>query len=219
MRKIIVAPSLLSANKNDLVNECKKAEDAKCEFIHFDVMDGVFVPNVSFSSSQLKEICDKHNCINDVHIMIENPLEHVKEYIDNGADYLTFHLEACKDENYVIDTINFIKLSGCKVGISIKPKTQVEEVLKYLDKVDLVLIMSVEPGFGGQKFISTALDKIHTCRNYIDSHNLKCLVEVDGGINNETGKLCKDAGADILVAGSYLYGHDDFNDRVKGLLN
>ena len=153
--------------------------------------------------------------INDVHIMVYDPLKYAKEYIEAGADIITFHLEACKNSAEVQQTIDFIRSKGVKVGLSIKPKTDVKELLPWLDKIDLALIMSVEPGFGGQKFIPNALDKISFLRKYIDSNNLAVLIEVDGGINDETGKLCADAGVDILVAGSYLFNKDDIKERIN----
>ncbi len=217
MKKIIVAPSILSADFNHLEREIKAVEAAGAEWLHFDVMDGHFVPNISFGIPVLKSIAHSHNMVNDVHIMIADPLKYAPEFIKSGAEYLTFHYEACKDDKKVEQVIDLIHELGGKAGLSIKPKTPVEVVDKFLAKLDLLLVMSVEPGFGGQSFISSALDKISYLRKAIDAKGYKCLVEVDGGINNETGKLCKDAGVDVLVAGSYLFGHEDLKERIEGL--
>lgn len=217
MRKVLIAPSLLSADFSNLEKEVLLAQESGAEFIHFDVMDGHFVPNISFGAPVLKWISKKHNMVNDVHLMISDPKKYAKDFAKAGADYLTFHYEACANDEDIKETIKVIRDLGLKVGISIKPKTDVQVLVPFMNMVDLVLIMSVEPGFGGQSFMENALDKILFLRNYIDSNKLDVLVEVDGGINDETAELCKKAGIDILVAGSYLFGHDDFANRVKGL--
>ena len=180
-------------------------------------MDGHFVPNISFGVPVLKSIAHSHKMVNDVHIMISDPLKYAPEFIKCGAEYLTFHYEACKDDAEVEKVIDLIHELGGKAGMSIKPKTEVGVCDKFLPKLDLLLVMSVEPGFGGQSFIPSALDKISYLRKLIDTNKYHCLIEVDGGINHETGKLCKDAGVDVLVAGSYLFGHEDINERIKGL--
>lgn len=215
MNKVYIAPSILSADFNNLKEEIKLVESLKAEYLHFDVMDGHFVPNISFGQPVLKCIAHSHSMINDVHIMISEPKRYAKEFIDSGANILTFHYEACKDIKEVEEVIDIIHSNGAKAGLSVKPNTPVEVIYPVLHKLDLVLIMSVEPGFGGQKFIPSALDKISKVKKLILEKGYQCLVEVDGGINEETGKLCKEAGVDILVAGSYLFGHEDIKERIN----
>ena len=217
MKKMLIAPSILSADFNNLKKELELIETAGADFVHFDVMDGHFVPNISFGIPVLKCIAKSHHLVNDVHIMISDPKKYAPEFIKSGADYLTFHYEACAYDKEVEEVIDLIHSLGGKAGLSIKPNTSVEVVDKFLNKLDLVLVMSVEPGFGGQSFIPSALDKIAHLRKLIDEKKYNCLVEVDGGINAETGKLCKDAGVDVLVAGSYLFGHDDLKERLESL--
>lgn len=215
MKKVYVSPSLLSADFLCLEKEIRKAEKSGAEYLHFDVMDGHFVNNISFGVPVLKSISHSHHMINDVHIMISEPKRYAEAFIKAGADVLTFHYEACKDDNEVQEVIDLIKELGAKPGISIKPNTPVDKVLPFMKDLYLVLIMSVEPGFGGQSFIEGSLDKISYLSSYIKTHNYQTLIEVDGGINKETSKKCVDAGVDILVAGSYLFGHEDMEERIK----
>ena len=215
--KNYIAPSLLSADKEHLKDEIKKVEALGCEYIHWDIMDGIFVPNKSFPVSAVKENAKVHKMVNDVHIMVADPMKVAPEFIEAGADIVTFHYEALDCPVCCGKLIKKIHDLGCKAGISIKPKTNVKVLKELVKQVDLVLVMSVEPGKGGQAFIPSALGKIKKLRKWIDKENLNCLIEVDGGINAETGAKCRKAGVDILVAGSYLYGHDDIKERVKCL--
>ena len=153
--------------------------------------------------------------VNDVHIMISDPGKFAEAFVEAGADIVTFHYEACYDQDEVQEVINIIHACGAKAGLSIKPKTPVEVLTPFLEDLDLVLIMSVEPGFGGQSFIPDALDKIRYLRQVIDGNDYQCLIEVDGGINDKTGQLCKEAGVDIVVAGSYLFGKEDIKERME----
>lgn len=212
-----VAPSLLSADKNDLLNEIKKVENAGAEYLHWDIMDGVFVPNTSYSAKDVEKYSKVHKMVNDVHIMVSDPKEVSKHFVEAGADLITFHIEAVNCPICAGKIINYLHEHNVKAGISIKPATKVKEILPLLDKADVVLVMSVEPGKGGQKFMPMALRKIKKLRKIIDKNHYNCLIEVDGGINDVTGQKCRKAGADILVAGSYIYGHDDFKERIDSL--
>lgn len=212
---VMLAPSLLAANKSDLLSEVKLVNNLGCEFLHFDVMDGKFVSNTSFSIDEFKMLEGKHTMVNDVHIMVSDPLDYGRKYASCGADIVTFHYEALNSDEERINVISAIKSCGAKVGMSIKPATDVKVLFPFLDKLYLVLVMSVEPGLGGQKFILGSLDKIRSLKKVISDKKLSTLIEVDGGINDVTGKECKKSGADILVAGSYLFGHEDIKERVS----
>lgn len=219
MRRVHVAPSILSADFRFLNHEIEKVYEAGATYLHFDVMDGHFVPNISFGLPVLESLKGHYNMIYDVHIMISDPLTYGPKFVKAGADIVTFHYEALSNDKERNKVILAIRKAGGKVGMSIKPKTRVEVVFPFLKMLDLVLVMSVEPGFGGQKFIPASLDKIEKLRKYIDRYKLDTLIEVDGGINNKTAKLCKEKGVDILVAGSYLFGSSKIKDRVEGLMH
>lgn len=197
---MLVAPSILSADFNHLLEDVKKVECA--DYLHIDVMDGHFVPNISFGTTVYKNLRGLVNIPFDVHLMIEDPLYYAESFVKAGADYLTFHYESSSDPLKVIEKI---KSLGVKVGISIKPKTNPNEIEKLLKLVDLVLVMSVEPGFGGQSFMPSALNKIKYLYDYRKQNNLNYIIEVDGGINFENAKLCHDAGCDMVVAGTYIF--------------
>ena len=218
MKKAIISTSILGATSLNVDKEIKKYKDAGIKWIHFDVMDGKFVRNVSFETPFLKEVCNKVDLVKDVHIMINDPLNRVEEYADCGADYLTFHYEACKDDYEVIKVIDKIHALKMKAGISIKPNTPTDKIFPFLKDLDLVLIMSVEPGYGGQRFIDSSIEKIAFLRNEIDKNNCSTLISVDGGINDKTAPLCLNAGADILVVGQYLFNHDDFLERYQRII-
>lgn len=218
MRKVLIAPSILSADFKKLEAEIHDIENGGAEWLHFDVMDGHFVNNISFGIPVLKSISNCHHMLNDVHIMISEPLKYIKRFYEAGADLVTFHIEATKNVNEFLQLINIAHDLGKKIGVSIKPNTPVDVLDTFLDMLDLVLVMSVEPGFGGQSFIPESLDKIKYLREYKDSHpESKYLIEVDGGINGETAKLCKEAGADVLVSGSYIFKASDRKAMIESL--
>ena len=214
--KYIIAPSILTVQKDDIIARIKEIENCGARWIHFDVMDGKFVPATTFDISEIRNLLSQTKVTKDVHLMIKNPRAMVKSYIDAGADNVTFHYEACKDNIEVSAVIDMIHQYGAKAGMSIKPGTDVNVILPFLSKLDLVLVMSVEPGKGGQKFIGKSLKKINLLYKYKNDNNLKnLLIEVDGGINDKTLGKCVKNGASVLVVGSYLFNHPDYVDRFK----
>lgn len=202
---VILAPSILSADFKELGKEIRLIEENGAKYLHFDVMDGIFVPNISFGMPVLKSIRPGTNLVCDVHLMITEPIRYVEEFVKAGADIITIHLEACED---VDATIAKIKDCGCKVGLSISPDTPVSELERYIEKVDMILIMSVYPGFGGQKFIPAALDKLAETRAMLDAKGLQVDLQVDGGITVHNVEDVMKAGANIVVAGSSVFSGD-----------
>ncbi len=218
MRTPIIAPSILSADFMNLGQEIARISEAGATYLHFDVMDGHFVDNISFGLPVLASIAKGHHLVNDVHIMISDPLRYAARFVKAGAHIVTFHYEACSDRREIESVIASIVAMGGKPGLSLRPGTPIEVLGPFLKDLHLVLVMSVEPGFGGQSFDEKALNRIAYLRDIIDRNGYRTLIEVDGGINATTGPRCLEAGADILVAGSYLFGHDDLKQRFEALL-
>ncbi len=213
MSKIIISPSILSADFANLERDIKKVENAGADWIHVDVMDGHFVPNITIGAPVVKSLRPVTNLTLDVHLMIENPEKYIEDFIKAGADIITFHYEAVLPEN-ISDLITRIKEKGVKAGLSIKPKTSPEDILKYLPELDMLLVMTVEPGFGGQKFMQDCAEKIKTIKKHAPEN---LIIQVDGGINNKTAKICTNYGATSLVAGNYIYKSDDIKQAIKSL--
>jgi len=217
----ILAPSLLASDFSNLESEIKKIYmDGKgCKYLHLDVMDGIFVPNISFGVpviESLRKIC---GIIFDAHLMIINPARYIADFIDAGCDIITFHFEACDNAEEILKTIDLIKNFDKKCGISIRPSTPAEVLLPYLDKIDMVLVMSVEPGFGGQKFIESSLDKIRAIYKIKTEQKYNFDIQVDGGITLDNAKKIKEAGANILVAGSSIFKAGDIAGAIERFMN
>ena len=213
--KKIISPSILGGSFSNMERTMYDLGKSKAEYIHFDVMDGDFVPNLTFGPKFISELRSKSEKIFDVHLMIYRVNKYLDDYIKAGSNIITFHYEINENLNEIIDKI---KLNGIKAGIAIKPKTSWKEIKKYLHLVDQVIIMTVEPGFGGQSFLYDQIKKIESISQYIKENNLDVDIEIDGGVNYETGKLCVDAGANILVAGSFLFEQSDLT-RATNKLN
>lgn len=208
----LVSVSVLSADLSCIRDVCSQIESSNADWIHFDVMDGVFVNNITFGCDMLKAVKKNSALTIDTHLMIVNPIKYVENFANSGSDYITFHYEATDNPIAVIDKIHEC---GKKAGISIKPNTAVAEVEHLIGLVDMFLVMTVEPGFGGQGFIYETLEKIKQVRKIIDDNHYNTIIEVDGGINQDTANLVIENGADVLVSGSYLFKQSNMADGVK----
>ena len=214
MNKIIISPSILSADFVNLERDIKRIEEAGADWVHIDVMDGHFVPNITIGIPVVKAIKGITKLPLDVHLMIENPDKYIGAFAKAGADIITIHYEACEDT--LKENIDLIKACNVKAGVSIKPKTSQERLYPYLKDIDLALVMTVEPGFGGQEFLHHCAMKIPKIKELV---NDEFIIQVDGGINNITSKICTSLGANSLVAGSYIYGSSDIKASINSLKN
>ena len=211
-----LAPSILSADFCTLGEDIRQIEAGGADYVHIDVMDGNFVPNISIGIPVVAAIRGITDLTLDVHLMIDRPVRYVERFCKAGADILTIHIEADTEEN-TIEALKIIRACGVKAAISVKPKTPAEAVLPYLELCDLILVMTVEPGFGGQSFMADMMPKVTKIRSYIDEKNPACELEVDGGVNVETAKICTAAGANVLVAGSAFFKAEDKAAFVKSI--
>ena len=214
--KTIISPSILGGSFSNMEKTISELDMSKVEYIHFDVMDGDFVPNLTFGPQFISDLRLKTNKIFDVHLMIHRVDKFLDDYIKAGSNIITFHYEINENINHIIDKI---KKENIKAGIAIKPNTSWEKIKKYLHLVDQVIIMTVEPGFGGQSFLTDQVEKIKNISHYIKKNNLKVDIEIDGGVNYDTGKLSIDAGANILVAGSFLFKQSNLTDASNKLID
>ena len=210
----ILSPSILSCDYMNMQRDFAACKEYGCKWLHVDIMDGHFVPNLSFGYSLVQSMRPVTDLVLDVHLMINTPIKYAENFCKAGADYLTIHVEADTPEN-IKKTLELIRSLGVKPGIVVKPKTPAEAIAQYLPMVDLVLVMTVEPGFGGQKFMADMMPKLKQLRSMLDAVNPTCHLEVDGGVDLVTGEICKENGADVLVAGSAYFKSTDKADFVK----
>lgn len=211
---IKIAPSVLAADYKNMGNVFRALKEYGADLIHYDVMDGHFVPNISFGPGFLKSLRSESDLPVDVHLMVSNPENWIDPFVDAGADYITFHIEACREPIKLLDTIH---AKGIKAGLVVNPETDVSTLFPYIPYCDMLLIMSVRPGFGGQSFIPESIKKISQIRERIDRTGSVCELEIDGGINVENAKACIDAGATVLVAGSSVFRSPDPATVIKNL--
>lgn len=209
-----IAPSILSADFANLERDIHDIEKNGADWVHVDVMDGIFVPNISIGIPVVQALRPVTKLPLDVHLMIDRPIRYIEQFVKAGADWLTIHLEADQPQN-TLEALDRIHELGCKAALSLKPRTPAEAAIPYLEKCDMILVMTVEPGFGGQKFMAEQMEKIRTLRKLLDPVNPACVIEVDGGVDATTCQLCKQAGAEVLVAGSAYFKAPDRAAFVK----
>lgn len=207
-----IAPSILSADFSRLGEEVHRVEECEADWLHVDVMDGMFVPNITIGPAVIRNIRPHTSLPFDVHLMIVKPERYLKDFASAGADYITIHVEAC---DHIKDSIDMIHSLGKKAGISLNPATPLKNVIPFLDQIELLLIMTVNPGFGGQSFMSEVVPKIMQARKILDEGGHRFDIEIDGGINATTGKLCAEAGATVLAAGSALFSSKDMKKEIS----